>query len=194
MTDKTFFTSDTHFNHTNIIRYCSRPFSSVEEMNRAMIERWNAVVGPGDTVYHLGDFAMGKASEWPSILPQLNGARKILIIGSHDRKARQMLEVGFTEAYDTLEWNGWLLRHKPFKTDKKLLCGHVHQKWLRLGWIINVGVDVWDFTPRTLSELVTAAESPGDYPCRYCGMKLRWLEDNARHYDGKCTVQTTEII
>lgn len=95
---KTFFTSDTHFNHFNIIKYCSRPFSSTEDMNREMILRWNAVVAPEDIVYHLGDFAMGKASEWPKILHQLNGARKILILGSHDRRPRQMLESGFMEA------------------------------------------------------------------------------------------------
>ena len=81
---KTFFTSDTHFNHANVIKYCARPFASLEAMNREMITRWNAVVGPEDTVYHLGDFAMGKSSEWPGFLRQLNGARKILIRGNHD--------------------------------------------------------------------------------------------------------------
>jgi calcineurin-like phosphoesterase family protein len=63
---KVFFTSDTHFNHANIISYCSRPFSSADEMNREIIARWNAVVGPEDTVYHLGDFAMGRPFEMPA--------------------------------------------------------------------------------------------------------------------------------
>ena len=45
-----FFTSDTHFNHANIIKYCKRPFASVEEMNGEMISRWNKVVRPRDTV------------------------------------------------------------------------------------------------------------------------------------------------
>ena len=79
-------------------------------------------MAPDDTVYHLGDFAMGKASEWPTILRQLNGTRKILILGSHDRSPRQMLKGGFTEAHEKLEWNGWLLRHKPIKTQQKLFC------------------------------------------------------------------------
>ena len=181
-----FFTSDTHFNHANIIKYCTRPFSSVEEMNREIIARWNAVVGPEDTVYHLGDFAMGRPSEMPAIYHQLNGARKILIRGSHDRTLKQMLEVGFPEVYEKLEWEGWLLQHRPMNTRRKLLCGHVHEKWRRLGWIINVGVDVWDFTPRTIDELVKAEESEPEYPCRYCGVMLRRLEDNTGHYDGKC--------
>lgn len=71
---KTFFTSDTHFNHAKVIKYCARPFASVEEMNRELLSRWNAVVGPEDTIFHLGDFAMGKTSEWPGLRRQLNGA------------------------------------------------------------------------------------------------------------------------
>ena len=103
---ETFFTCDTHFSHANIVKYCSRPFSSVSEMNQEMIARWNAVVGAEDTVYHLGDFAMVKAYEWPAILKQLNGSRKILIRGGHDRRPKQMLEVGFAEVHEKLEWNG----------------------------------------------------------------------------------------
>ncbi len=183
---RVFFTGDTHFNHTNIIKYCSRPFGSVEDMNREMILRWNAVVAPEDTICHLGDFAMGKASEWPAFLRQLNGARKILILGSHDRSLRRMLEGGFTEVYEKLEWNGWLLNHRPFKTPKKLLCGHIHEKWRRLGWIINVGVDVWDFTPRTIEELIQAGQSPPHYKCSHCGAMLKHLEDNSSHRGGKC--------
>ena len=53
-----FFTSDHHFYHTNIIKYCQRPFQSVEEMNEVMVERWNAVVGKNDTVYYLGDLEL----------------------------------------------------------------------------------------------------------------------------------------
>lgn len=53
-----FFTSDTHFGHNNIIKLSNRPFSSVEEMNEGLIERWNDVVGAEDIVYHLGDFSL----------------------------------------------------------------------------------------------------------------------------------------
>lgn len=183
---KTFFTSDTHFNHANVMKYCSRPFGSVDEMNREMIARWNAVVGPEDTVYHLGDFAMGMPSEWPAILKQLNGARKILIRGSHDRGMAKMLEVGFTEVHQKLEWNGWMLQHHPIATNRKLLCGHIHEKWTRIGDVINVGVDVWGFTPRTIEELVTAEQSPGEYKCRHCGDTLKRLQNNPRHRGGLC--------
>ncbi|MEK7691818.1 MAG: hypothetical protein AAB425_12435 [Bdellovibrionota bacterium] len=55
-----------------------------------------------------------------------------------------------------------------------------------VGWTINVGVDVWDFTPRTIEELVHAAESPQEYTCRYCGAMLKRLENNSSHFDGAC--------
>lgn len=54
-----FFTSDTHFNHANIIRFCNRPFKDVSHMNEAIISNWNRVVGPEDIVFHLGDFCLG---------------------------------------------------------------------------------------------------------------------------------------
>jgi calcineurin-like phosphoesterase family protein len=55
-----FFTSDTHFYHTNIIKYCNRPFSSVEEMNQKLIENWNNTISEHDTIFHLGDFMFKK--------------------------------------------------------------------------------------------------------------------------------------
>jgi calcineurin-like phosphoesterase family protein len=56
----TWWTSDTHFSHVNIIRYCDRPFATVDEMNAEMIARWNDTVAPADDVWHLGDLALGQ--------------------------------------------------------------------------------------------------------------------------------------
>lgn len=81
----TFFTSDTHFGHANIIRLCNRPFKDVEEMNEKLVENWNRVVPEDGTVFHLGDFAFGGSALWNSIIPRLNG-QIYLIIGNHDRK------------------------------------------------------------------------------------------------------------
>lgn len=91
--------SDTHFFHKNIIEYCSRPYRNVAEMNQALIDNWNAVVGKDDLVYHLGDFCLidYNACEragiqkrddkivytFNEIRPQLNG-QLVLIVGNHD--------------------------------------------------------------------------------------------------------------
>ena len=78
-----FFTSDTHFGHSKIIDYCKRPFSSIEEHDKALIQNWNSTVGQDDTVFHLGDFAYGNSQFIANIIKQLNG-NIILIKGNHD--------------------------------------------------------------------------------------------------------------
>ena len=78
------FTADTHFYHANIIKYCKRPYDTVDEMNEALIDNWNSVVGVKDTVYHLGDFSWGNAEVIKTILDKLNGKRKYFIPGNHD--------------------------------------------------------------------------------------------------------------
>lgn len=82
---KVFFTSDTHFGHSNIIKYCQRPFNSAEHMDEVLISNWNEVVSPQDIVFHLGDFCFGSDKEWIEILKRLNGT-KYLILGNHDLK------------------------------------------------------------------------------------------------------------
>lgn len=175
MTTKILFTSDTHYGHTNILKYCGRPWQDVNEMNEALIRRWNERTSPDDTVYHLGDFAMG-SKENLSIRKRLNG-RIVLIRGNHDRSPSTMLEAGFDEVHDYLyieiEGTKLYLAHIPLhisnptnrRYNPKLvqnpiekydyfLCGHVHQRWGRIGNTINVGVDVSDYYPLTLQELL----------------------------------------
>lgn len=82
--NNTYFVSDTHFGHFNVIKYSNRPFNNVDEMNESMINNWNQVVKPGDTVYHLGDFAFAKDYEIINILNSLNG-QKHFIYGNHDK-------------------------------------------------------------------------------------------------------------
>ena len=77
------FTSDLHFGHRNIIRFCNRPFNSTEEMDEALVENWNSVVKPDDYVFDLGDFAFAPQLRWYELLARLNG-RHILILGNHD--------------------------------------------------------------------------------------------------------------
>lgn len=82
MNPKIWLSSDHHFYHTNVIRYCSRPYKDVEEMNADMLLKWNQTVGPDDIVYYLGDFSMATRSV-EVFTHRLNGI-KHLIHGNHD--------------------------------------------------------------------------------------------------------------
>lgn len=109
-------TSDTHFNHANIIKYCNRPFSSVEEMNETIVENWNKVVSWDDIIYHLGDFALGDKSLIPNILGRLNGRVKIIMgnlmlkLGNEDR----LITALFWEEVIRVEKKTIILNYFPF--------------------------------------------------------------------------------
>ena len=158
-----YFSSDTHFFHGNILKYCpERGFSNLPDMHAGLIKNHNSVVGPDDTYIHIGDFAMGQFSDWAPILPQMNG-HKILVRGNHDRSHDKMLSVGFDESYDTLLLkntpNGdvWCEHVPNLKHGYSFhLCGHVHQAWeTHAPNIINAGVDANGLMPKTLEQLVS---------------------------------------
>jgi calcineurin-like phosphoesterase family protein len=180
---ETFFTSDNHFCHKNIIKYCARPFTDIEGMNNAMIEKWNKVVGPNDLVYHLGDFGFLGVSVGKAILSSLNG-KKFLIIGNHDSSHKKMVEMGFADVFKSHLWNNWKLTHRP--ESGHVLCGHVHNHWRRIENTINVGVDIWDFTPRTFDELRKAPSESRELNCPHCHKKLHRLDDNGEHWSQRC--------
>ena len=171
---KVFFTSDTHFNHANIIGFCSRPFKNVNEMNETLIANWNRVVGVDDIVFHLGDFCLGGSAEWTNVLNRLNG-KIYLIVGNHDMKnlrqsyydrfeeiVMQMhIEIGKQRIY---------LNHCPFLCyggaykDTWQLFGHVHtsknntgKDASRLNMLFptqyDVGVDNNNFTPVSFDQV-----------------------------------------
>ena len=178
-TEKTFFTSDTHFGHANIIKYCARPFENTEEMDKVLIENWNAKVPKDGIVYHLGDFALGSINYWEKIREQLNG-EIILIYGNHDEKylnnkrmyklfkeVTPQKKVWFDKTciymnhYPFLCFGGaWKGLHAPWQ-----LCGHVHsnsrsKEGLDQNRLINcfptqydVGVDNNNFTPISFDEV-----------------------------------------
>lgn len=162
-----FFTSDTHLGHANIIKYCNRPFANVDEMNREIVRRWNSVVKPEDEVYHLGDFAFFDA--W-SFLEELNGD-KSLVAGNHDRSQTRKLDrwvYVYTGRTFLPKADGTILAclsHKPppssFGKDIWHLHGHKHStpETCVQGNYIDVGVDAWDFTPRTWEELMERANA-----------------------------------
>ena len=174
-----FFTSDTYFGHSNIIKYCARPFDNTNDMDEALINNWNAKVPKDGTVYHLGNFAWGSINYWEKIREQLNG-EIILIYGNHDEKYlnNERMYKLFKEV--TPQKKIWInkipiyMNHYPFLcfggSYKGLnatwqLFGHVHsnprsEEGLDHKRLVNcfptqydVGVDNNDFTPVSFNEL-----------------------------------------
>ena len=88
MAQQVWFTSDTHFGHSNVIKYSGRPFEDVYEMNAALVRNWNETVKPGDLVYHLGDFALCDVDNATKIVERLAG-QKYLVFGNHDKVLRK---------------------------------------------------------------------------------------------------------
>lgn len=114
-----FFSSDHHFFHSNIIKYCNRPFSDVDCMNADMICRWNATVGKDDSVIYCGDLSagLGKREEnLREVIRSLNG-RKFLVRGNHDHQSDDWYEAsGFEKVFERLELGGVLIIHYPLMT------------------------------------------------------------------------------
>ena len=83
----TYFISDLHFDHANIIRLCNRPFTDLNHMTETIIQNWQAIVRDDDLVYVLGDFAFNYQNV-PKYLSRLPG-KKRLVIGNHEKKLFQ---------------------------------------------------------------------------------------------------------
>lgn len=151
------FTADTHFGHTNIVKYQKRPFKSVEQMDEIIIKKWNERVKPNDTVFHLGDFSF--KGGYQKYKQRLNG-NIILLHGNHDD------DVSIIEDM-TIEHGGkmWYMIHIPPEIQEAdfCLCGHIHKEWKikRDGnkVMVNVGVDVWDYSPISIHHILKAIQT-----------------------------------
>ena len=173
-----FYTADLHIGHENSLRFDERPFASVEEMSRSIIENWNSVVGAEDDVYVLGDFAW-KNDQGDEVLRKLNG-NKFLILGNHDRPTDYMRK-GFVWIKDYAEIvdNGTrvVLCHYPIAHWKNAdrgavhLYGHIHtsrdsrpfneyRQLMRDRGIpyecYNVGCMLHGYFPKTLEQIIAA--------------------------------------
>lgn len=176
--NQVWFTSDTHFSHYNIIKYCDRPYKNIQDMNDNIIKSWNSVVGKNDIVFHLGDFGFASISTLQSIRNQLNG-KIYLIRGNHDWKTiNRCNEHIFDGVYQqlTIQVDGQriYLNHYPYlcfsgsnrwgKNSVWELFGHVHSKpnmkgtdKSRLVMLYptqyDVGVDNNDYRPISFNEV-----------------------------------------
>jgi calcineurin-like phosphoesterase family protein len=165
---KTWFTSDLHFGHKNIIGYCNRPWPDVDRMNIALTERWNETVGLGDTVYVLGDFTLhGVAERIDEHLARLHG-EKHLIRGNHDSRKAVKHTKGWASVQELLDLSldGVLLRLCHFRMadwpgPRLLLHGHSHRHQPWSGhFSYDVGVDGNGYRPVSLEEILRRPGRP----------------------------------
>ena len=158
-----YFISDTHFGHTNIIKYCNRPFKDVNEMNEVLINNWNKVVNKNDIVYHLGDFILDNNIE--EVFNKLNGTI-YLIKGNHDHKSTSYYNrIGFKviPSQTKLEEYKFILSHRPLE-DNMIpkgyinIYGHIHDKELDSKFNPNihkcVSVEKINYSPISINELL----------------------------------------
>lgn len=159
-----FFTSDTHFGDPRALRFDHRPFPDLEAHDAGLIARWNGVVGPADTIWHLGDFALGPPPDRvAALLASLNG-EKHLITGNNDGPATLALGGwASVQAYAemTIGDTVAILCHYAFRTWNAMgrgavnLHGHSHGALRTQPRQYDVGVDVWNFTPVTFEQIRT---------------------------------------
>jgi calcineurin-like phosphoesterase family protein len=164
---KKWFLADAHFSHSNIIRYASRPFANVEEMDINLINNWNQCINADDQVFFLGDFGLGDVDHLHSICSQLHG-HKICIRGNHDRNASWMTRIGFDVVLESafLKIGRHIVELIHIPTDPPpshfQFHGHVHDKSPNkiISNQLNLCVEVWKYEPvaeKTLISLLDKA-------------------------------------
>jgi calcineurin-like phosphoesterase family protein len=166
-----YFTADLHLGHNNIIKYCNRPFDSVEEMDYTIIANWNSRVKENDVVYIIGDFAFKELSGYASRLIGI----KYLILGSHDKINHvdslfyerinlhilpPIWEIPISGLKDEYGKNRLIvLCHYSMRSWNKShycsyhLFGHHHGKLSPYGLSFDVGVDTNNFFPYSLNDV-----------------------------------------
>jgi calcineurin-like phosphoesterase family protein len=176
-----YFISDTHFGHTNIIKYCNRPFKDAHTMDEYMIANWNTVVKPGDIVRHVGDLGCGRGVTVEyinSILSRLNG-RIHFYEGNHDKIAKLLRNRFLSyQKFDeiTVEGQKIVVCHYGLRTWHHDLrgtwhvFGHSHGHLPPHGKSVDVGVDSKWFRPFTpisfqqLKEFMDKQSTSTDHP------------------------------
>lgn len=181
------FTSDLHFGHRNVLRFCDRPWDNEKEMDNGLIENWNNTVGDNDIVFILGDvFWFNDSHSIKKVLSKLKGKNIYIIPGNHDdfksyhrvdddrinlcedvvvtwitRESKKLQEIWLSH-YPMMTWP-----HR--ENDAYQFFGHIHSKPNRnegvdqdlpLHWNqLDIGCDYWDYKPVSLETLENMIKS-----------------------------------
>ena len=158
---QTWITSDLHFFHKNIIKYCDRQFVDEYDMNDVIVAEWNSVVASTDDVIVVGDISAGLAGrivEFELLLKRLKG-NIMLIRGNHDHLKDHWFEQQGIVVKKHHFIDGLFFTHKPVEIDnlrmnrsdlhiKMIVHGHVHNKGENLPEHFNVA---WDWHNRLIN-------------------------------------------
>lgn len=162
MMNRIFVVADTHFGHDKVIQFeaARRPFTTIEEHDRELKERWNATVGPKDTVWHVGDVFFG-GRDAHGILSELNGIKK-LVLGNHDTYPIAVYQMYFSKICGAAELRGCVLTHipvHPLQLESRYVAnihGHLHSKSVGDPRYICVSVEHTDLRPVLLDSILPA--------------------------------------
>jgi len=180
-----YFTSDTHLGHTNIIRYCDRPFQYAKEMDDEIISQVERTIRRNDTLVHLGDISMNPAFTL-RYLDAVKG-KIIFCFGNHDKKKHKKI----ITSHKSVIYYGHILDLKGLS--KRIICchyaptleeyvqqvkevklkdydgalhayGHSHCSLPPVGKSLDVGVDsayrlLGEFRPFSYEELIRFADT-----------------------------------
>lgn len=169
----TWFWSDQHFGHKNIISLCDRPFGNLDEMHSGLVENFHTTVRRGDTVIWVGDvFFKCPGSEAEKIMDLLDGCIHVCVVGNHDVSEAQLVRWGFHFTCHSLTLEiakqKVTVSHYPLRTyaegesyiERRIddvgqfhIHGHTHSKERFRDRQIHVGVDAWGFKPVSISEI-----------------------------------------
>lgn len=150
--------SDFHLFHTNIIKYCDRPFADADEMNRTLVDNWNDTVSDDDVIFFLGDFIFGRNSKNAAreVWAGLNGKKKYFLMGNHDHRIKNFCEDVVAEnSHQTVEvsYRGltFTLSHRPVSQFSTNFHIHGHSHGNNEGFfrrhVFDASVDNTDFKP-----------------------------------------------
>jgi len=165
-------TGDTHFGHAGSIAQSKRPFADVAEMDAFLIEAWNAVVRPGDTVIHLGDFEWGHTPERTAAIFSALRGRKHMLVGNHDRRR-----------VTDLPWESVQERLTVHAAGRRIVCdhypmrawpgsfrgvlhvhGHTHGSLPGTSQSADAGIDVWGYAPVRVEDVIARMEATPEQP------------------------------
>lgn len=151
--NRIFVTADTHFGHRKVTEF--RHYATVEEHDRDLIARWNAVVRPNDTVWHLGDVYF---NEGHHALLQLNGLMK-LVMGNHDTHPLDVYNSHFVKIYGAFKYRDCILTHIPvhpyqFARFKMNIHGHMHAAKMDDPRYACVSLEHTDYAPILMDRVI----------------------------------------